>query len=176
MVNFGMQEQEPISDQSGLAAALKVAKGEAMAATLEPDAKMLGFFLREGECTAEISDLKFSVYYSWRPDKPPSNYYPSLASRVIRRLMELGDVQCIDDEAIFQVGPGRTGEARYVFDFKKKWVRIQCEEERIVIKVRDEREALHDPDPKFVVRCERCSGVLQTPLAKQCLHCGYDWH
>lgn len=97
--------------------------------------------------------------------------------------MELGDVQSIADEVTFHVGPGRTGTGRtgtgrYVFDFKKRWVRIRCEEERIVIKVRDERKDLDDREPEFfgVVRCERCNGELRTPLAKQCTHCGYDWH
>jgi len=24
--------------------------------------------------------------------------------------------------------------------------------------------------------CERCESLARTPLAKQCRHCGYDWH
>ena len=27
-----------------------------------------------------------------------------------------------------------------------------------------------------IVRCAECNGILATPLAKQCLHCGADWH
>lgn len=27
-----------------------------------------------------------------------------------------------------------------------------------------------------VARCSKCNGILATPLAKQCLHCGADWH
>jgi len=27
-----------------------------------------------------------------------------------------------------------------------------------------------------IVKCERCNGILRTAFAKQCLHCGYDWH
>ena len=177
MVNSGMQE--PVSDEVGLAEALAVARGGAMPSINEGDAKMLAFFLREGECTAEISELKFSVWYSWLPRPLPSTYFMSLAPGLVRRLMELGNVQCITDEATFKVGPGRTGTGRYVFDFNKKWVRIRCEEERIVIRVRDERKDLAGPDPEFfgeVVRCERCNRELRTPLAKQCLHCGYNWH
>ena len=93
--------------------------------------------------------------------------------------MRLGKLDRIADEATFQIGPGTTGTGRYVFDFPKKWVRIRCEDSRITISVRDERSGLNDSDPKFfsqVVRCERCNGELRTPLAKQCLHCGYDWH
>jgi len=25
-------------------------------------------------------------------------------------------------------------------------------------------------------RCPKCNGVVRTPLAKQCLVCGHDWH
>jgi hypothetical protein len=27
-----------------------------------------------------------------------------------------------------------------------------------------------------IARCGECNGILATPLAKQCLHCGADWH
>jgi hypothetical protein len=27
-----------------------------------------------------------------------------------------------------------------------------------------------------MARCARCAGILRTPKARQCLHCGYDWH
>lgn len=145
----------------------------------ESDAKMLAFFLREGECTAEISESSFSVWYSWLPRWKPSTYFVHLAPGLVCRLMQLGGVQRITDEVTFQVGPGTTGLGRYVFDFEEKWVRIRLEEERIVIRVRDDRQGLDDQVPEFDVkaaRCERCNGELRTPLAKQCCHCGYDWH
>lgn len=25
-------------------------------------------------------------------------------------------------------------------------------------------------------RCPRCHEIVRTPLARQCLHCGHDWH
>lgn len=28
----------------------------------------------------------------------------------------------------------------------------------------------------FVNRCPRCERVVRTPLARQCLWCGHDWH
>ena len=172
------QMQESVSDDVGLAEALAVARGRAVHSTGESDAKLLAFFLREGECTAEITESKISVWYSWLPRPLPSTYFTSLAPGVVGRLMGLGDVQCIADEASFQVGPGRTGTGRYVFDFSKRWVRIRCEEGRIVIVIRNEQSDLDDPEPEFfaVAQCERCNGELRTPLAKQCLHCGYDWH
>ena len=32
------------------------------------------------------------------------------------------------------------------------------------------------PPPKPIAHCSKCHGILATPLAKQCLHCGADWH
>jgi hypothetical protein len=31
-------------------------------------------------------------------------------------------------------------------------------------------------DEIVIVRCERCSRIVSTPKARQCLWCGYDWH
>ena len=172
-----MQETNP--EQVGLVEALAIAGGGAMPPFSEAYFKLLGFFLREGECTAEISESKIDVWYSWLPRPKPSTYVVSLAPGLVGRLMELGGIQRIEGEAIFQVGPGSTGIGRYVFNFEKKWIRIQCKEDRIIIRVRDERKDLHDRDPEHfgkVVRCERCNSELRTPLAKQCLNCGYDWH
>ena len=28
----------------------------------------------------------------------------------------------------------------------------------------------------IVNRCPRCKGIVATPRAKQCKHCGHDWH
>ncbi|TWU27423.1 hypothetical protein [Bythopirellula polymerisocia] len=103
----------------------------------------------------------------------------NLAPGLVWRLMQLGGVQRITDEATFQVGPGTTGTGLYVFDFEQKWVRIGREEERIVIRIRDDRKGLDDQETEFavkVVRCELCNGELRTPIAKRCRHCGYDWH
>ena len=172
-----MQERE--SDELGLQQAFAVASGGVIPPASEADDKMLAFFLRKGECTAELTESKFSVRYSWLTRVFPSTYFQYLAPPLIGRLMELGGVERIADEATFQVGPGRTGTGRYVFEFEKKWVRIRREEKRITIRVRDRRKDLDDCDPEFfseVVRCELCDGVLRTPIAKQCLHCGYDWH
>ncbi len=36
---------------------------------------------------------------------------------------------------------------------------------------------LHDhPDEIVINRCSKCGGLAQTPQARQCLACGYDWH
>lgn len=168
-----------IPQEAGLLEALTVADGGEKPCVYEGDVKLLSFFLRQGECTAEISKSQISVWYSWLPRWKPSTYFINLAPGLVCRLMQLGGVQRIADEAVFQVGPGTTGTGRYVFDFEKKWVRILREEERIIIRTRDDKKSLNDPDPEFAVkiaRCERCNGVLRTPIAKQCLHCGYDWH
>lgn len=168
-----------ITQDTGLLEALTVADGGEKPCLHEADSKLLGFFLRQGECTAEISESRISVWYSWLPRWKPSTYLISLAPGLVCRLMQLGGVQRIANEATFQVGPGTTGTGRYVFDFQKKWVRIRREVDRILIRIRNDRKDLDDQDPEFaakVVRCEKCNGVLRTPFAKQCLHCGYDWH
>lgn len=177
MVKFRMQK--PVPKKIGLAEALAVAKGELEPCTNEGGAKLLAFILRDGECTVELSDLKIAVWYSWLPRPFPSTYCKSRAPGLVGSLMELGGVQRIVGDATFQIGPGCTGTGSYVFEFKQRWVRIRCEEKRIVIRVRDDHKDLDDDDPNFYVKavqCERCGGELRTPLAKQCLCCGYDWH
>lgn len=168
-----------LPEEVGLAEALAIAEGGPMPSVGEADAKLLGIFLRDGECTAEISESTISVWFSWLPRPKPSTYFISLAPGLVCQLMRLGEVQRIAGESTFEVGPGTTGMGRYVLDFKRKWVRIRCEDKRIVIRVRDKRENLNDRDPEHfgkVVLCERCHCELATPLAKQCLQCGYDWH
>jgi hypothetical protein len=166
----------------GLADALAVAKGGPMRPRGQAeilDAKLLSFFLRDGECTAEISESIISVWYSWLPRPKPSTYFINLAPGLVNQLMRLGEVQRIADEASFQVRAGTAGTGPYIFNFETKWVRIRCEDARIIIKVRDRQEDLNDSDPEHfgkVVRCERCDSELRTSLAKQCFHCGFDWH
>jgi hypothetical protein len=172
-----MNMPEP-AKEIGLTEAIAVTEGKLLPSFGEEDAKLLAFFLRDGECTSEISESKLSVWYSWLPRPKPSSYFTFLAPGLVSQLMQLGGVRSITDEATFQVGPGTAGIGRYVFKFERKWVRIRCEAKRIVISVRDKQEDLHKQPEHFgkVVRCERCNGELRTPLAKQCLHCGFDWH
>lgn len=35
--------------------------------------------------------------------------------------------------------------------------------------------AVH-PDEIYIHRCPECNRVVRTPVAKQCLWCGHDWH
>lgn len=170
---------EPAYQEVTLAEVLDVACNEAVPFTGEGDAKLLGFMLREGECTVDISKPTIRVWYSWLPRANPSRYDFRLAPGIVRRLMGLGGVKKVVDEATFQVGPGTTGTGRYVFDIPQKWVRINCDEERIIICVRDEQKDLGSSAPEHygkIVRCKQCNGILRTALAKQCFDCGYDWH
>lgn len=32
------------------------------------------------------------------------------------------------------------------------------------------------PDKISFNYCPKCNGLARTPFAKQCLHCGHDWH
>lgn|GEM_PF-6917149 len=162
----------------GLSEAIAVTEGRLLPGLGEGEAKLLAFFLRHGECTAEISESTISVRYSWLPKPKPSNYYISLAPGLVCQLMRLGEVRRVTDEATFQVGPGTAGTGQYAFEFERKWVRIRCEANRIGIWVRDQQQDLNnEPEPCVkVVRCERCQSELRSPLAGQCFHCGFDWH
>ena len=167
------------TNKAGLAEVLAVAKGLVTPPKSEAEAKLLNFLLREGECTAAITNTMITVWYSWLDNWRPATYPLSLAPAVVGGLMQLGSVERLDDEATFQVGPGTTGTGRYVFDFSEKWVRIRWESEQMLIHIREERKGLDEEDTqklRKVTRCERCNGLLRTPRAKQCFNCGHDWH
>ena len=171
--------QNYVPEQEGLTEARAVARGETTTSIDVSHSKLLSFFLRQGECTAEVSESRVSVWFSWLPRWKPSTYFVTLAPGLVLRLMQLGRAKSITDDAVFQVGPGRTGTGRYAFDFQRKWVRIQCHHDWIVIRIREEQEGLYHQKPQFTrifARCERCKGELRTPVAKQCCHCGLDWH
>lgn len=162
-----------------LAEALAVAKGSLSTNLTDGDAKLLYFFLHDGECSSAITESAFAVRYSWRMQSLPVRYDLRLAPAVICRLMQLGGLTQIVDEATFSVGPRTIGIGGFVLDTAMKWVRIRCEKEQIVVLVRDEQKSLNGEmrnDIWKIARCARCDQELRTPLAKQCLHCGYDWH
>jgi hypothetical protein len=35
---------------------------------------------------------------------------------------------------------------------------------------------LKEPGHELLNYCPKCHGLARTPYAKQCRHCGYDWH
>ncbi|MHA4896236.1 hypothetical protein ACXZ1K_15900 [Pedobacter sp. PWIIR3] len=39
-----------------------------------------------------------------------------------------------------------------------------------------ERMLYEHEDKIYLNSCEKCHSLARTPLAKQCRHCGYDWH
>jgi hypothetical protein len=47
-----------------------------------------------------------------------------------------------------------------------------------VVKTRIRERMLRDLDQGqiFINRCPNCSRIVRTPLARQCLWCGHDWH
>lgn len=168
----------PPTEENWLEHALDVVKYGENYTTGEPHDKMLYFLLHDGECDAEITNSEFTVRYSWRLISKPSSYFPRLAPGTLRLLMDLGGIEAISKEAKFEVGPGTTGTGRYGFDFEKKWVLIEHSSERITVKVRNNRwsflKALKRNQKS--AWCPNCRQELRTPLAKQCLHCGHDWH
>jgi hypothetical protein len=133
------------ADKQGLAQALIVARSGVRSRISEGDEKLLGFFLRHGECDARIAVPIIEVRFSWLQKRRPSTYFGSLAPGLVSQLMELGGIQTVKDEIEFSVGPGSTGSDTYRFSFTKKWVRIACSDEAIVIQVRDHQHDLTAP-------------------------------
>jgi hypothetical protein len=158
--------------------ALPVARGSKIPGMGEGEAKMVRVVLQMEDATVEISESDLWVWFSWLPRTKPSRYDKCLAPRLLQRLMELGGVEKVGKEATFLIGPQKVGTGLHSFDLERKWVRIVCEDNRITIRVRKDLNKLDDKSPLHfvIVRCQRCNGELRTPLAKQCLNCGYDWH
>jgi hypothetical protein len=171
--------EENTKETVGLAEAFAVARGKKTPAFGTHDAKLLAFLLREGECDVEITETTIYVWFSWLSRFKPSRYFIQLAPGVVGKLMQLGEIESIATDAAFSVGPDSVELMNRPIAFMKKWVRIQLEESRIYIRVRDEQSDLNNVQFQYLEKaayCERCNGELRTPFAKQCLHCGYDWH
>ena len=73
------------------------------------------------------------------------NLLRALAPGLVTQLMELGGIQSVKDAIEFTVGPGSTGSHTYKFSFTKKWVRLTCSDEAILIQVRDQQHDLTAP-------------------------------
>lgn len=69
----------------------------------------------------------------------------SLAPGLITQLMELGQIDDINDAVEFFIPPGITGFGRYQFSFPGKWVRIQCSNNSILVRIRDTKPDLAVP-------------------------------
>jgi len=133
------------ADKQGLAQALTVARSGVGSQVSEGDEKLLGFFLRHGECDARIAVPLIEVRFSWLQKRKPSTYFGALAPGLVTQLMELGGIQSVNDAVEFSVGPGSTGSNRYKFSFTEKWVRLTCSEDAILIQVRDRQQDLTEP-------------------------------
>ncbi len=169
------------ADRQGLARALEVARSGIRSPVSEGDEKLLGFFLQDGLCDAKIGVPNIEVRFSWLQKRIPSTYYGSLAPGLITQLMDLGGLNAVADSVEFTVGPGITGTERYRFSFPKKWVLIQCYDESILIRVRDQQRDLSSPLHELETddacpTCPYCGKRLPTSYASQCFSCGMDWH
>ena len=133
------------ADRQGLAQALNVARSGVRSPVSDGDEKLLGFFLRDGICDAQIGVPVIEVNFSWLQRRKPSTYFGSLAPGLMTQLLALGGVDAVADSVEFTVGPGITGTERYRFSFPKKWVLIQCSNESIRIRVRDQQQDLSSP-------------------------------
>ncbi len=136
------------ADRQGLTQALEVARYGVRSCVSDGHEKLLGFFLRDGICDARIGDSIIEVRFSWLQKRKPSTYFGRLAPGLITRLRDLGGVTAVDDSIEFVVGPGTTGTEgidRYRLSFPKKWVLIQCSDDSILIRVRDQQQDLSSP-------------------------------
>ena len=133
-------------DYEGLTDALNVARTGSRSKVTDGDEKLLGFFLRHGECDAWITEKPaIDVVFSWLNKRKPSTYFSSLAPGLVSQLMDLGGVESISDSIEFSVGSGTSGTNRYRIEFEKKWVWISCADDAILIRVRDRRSSLKSP-------------------------------
>lgn len=133
------------ADKQGLAQALVVARSGVRSQVSEGDEKLLGFFLRHGECDARISVPHIEVRFSWLQKRKPSIYFSALAPGLVTQLLELGGIPAVKDTIEFTIGPDSAGSDTYKFSFTKKWVRLTCSDEAILIQVRDQQHDLTAP-------------------------------
>lgn len=143
-IPLGFSEDEfKDSSETGLAEALEVAQNGGSFTVLDGENKLLAFLLRKGESDVRITKQTIAVRYSWLRKKP-STYFIHLAPGIVGRLMELGNIQKVSDQSLFKVGPGTAGSDRYIFDYPSKWISINCQEDLIEIKVRDQQKSLKE--------------------------------
>lgn len=83
------------ADKQGLAQALVVARSGVRSQVSEGDEKLLGFFLRHGECDARISVSLIEVRFSWLHKRKPSIYFGALAPGLVTQLLELGGIPAV---------------------------------------------------------------------------------
>ncbi len=60
-------------------------------------------------------------------------------------------------------------------ELKEMMARVEGDPDKYLDSVRT-RILRDHPDEVHVNRCAKCGGLARTPLARQCLKCGYDWH
>ncbi len=133
-------------DDTGLVDALNVARSGSRSEVTEGAEKLLGFFLRHGECDAWITEKRpIEVVFSWLNRRKTSTYFCSLAPGLLTQLMDLGKIESISDSIEYSVGPGISGTNRYRFEFEKKWIWISCSDDAILVRVRDTRSKLKNP-------------------------------
>jgi hypothetical protein len=69
-------------------------------------------------------------------------------------------------------------------EFRRKWVRVTSPQVARALEAGEEasrrgvRDRLLKEHGREIVvnRCPRCHRVVRTPMARQCLWCGHDWH
>ncbi len=146
-------------DFTGKDDALRVARSGSRSLVSAGEEKVLGFFLMPGGCDARISkDPGIQVRFSWLNNRKPSTYFTRLAPGLLSRLMELGSVSTIQDSVEFCVGPGSTGETQYRTTFEKKWIRISCSDDEILICIRSTQASLDT-----LLKYEKSKRANQTP-------------
>ena len=133
------------ADHQGLAQALKVARSGTRSVVSEGDKKLLAFFLRDGSCDGHIGVPIIEVRFSWLKKRQPSSYFGSLAPGLMTQLMDLGQIDNIDETVEFFIPPGIIGSGLYQFSFPGKWVRIQCSDNSILVRIRDTKPDLAVP-------------------------------
>lgn len=65
-------------------------------------------------------------------------------------------------------------EAAYGFTDEKTNALAALSKEKLNLAIAE--RLMKDHGNKILNTCPRCEKLARTPLAKQCRHCGFDWH
>ncbi|MFG0283228.1 MAG: hypothetical protein ACF8R7_02300 [Phycisphaerales bacterium JB039] len=115
-----------------------------------------------------------------RECQPLTEYIYSHYSSLLRKeeLAAQGILWCLEQMGVSETFAEHFGKklARARAEYPDLWRRIEDQGIGKVMDAAAQRALREHGDKIFLNRCARCSALCRTPLARQCLECGHDWH